>query len=317
MTMKMRFFYTILLTAAGISFFSTRSCTGTGEHRLLFTDYPEMKIGFSTKNFMEALPFNAGSISELVTYAAEEGYQFIEIRDDTVSLTKTDCESIAEIASHKGIEVIYEINVSILDPCFPELFEKALDNTGTFGHPGILRAIVIPVRFAGNPATTGWDMEELKEAAIAADRYAKAAGEKGITFIVENLFEPFIGNPPLYYGMNDLFRHTRHVGLQFDLCNPFAGISRKMADPGKVGNFLDTIGGRWVTSHIKTCTDGVAQPVLGDNPITIIQLTELMGETGVHYFALELTGAAEKGVCFRNHDKSIRFLKELGIIEKR
>jgi hypothetical protein len=84
-----------------------------------------------------------------------------------------------------------------------------------------------------------------------------------------------------------------------------------------VGIFLDTIGGRWITTHIKTCTDGVAQPVLGDNPLTIIQVTELMGKAGVQYFALELTGAAEKEVCFRNHDKSIRFLEELGIIEKR
>lgn len=315
--MKIRFFFTFFVTVAGLSFFSIRSCTSSGEHRILFNDYPEMKIGFSTKNFMEALPCSAGSINELVIYAAEEGYQFIEIRDDKVNLTKTDCESIAETASQKGIELIYEINVSILDPGFPELFEKALANTEIFGEPGILRAIVVPAGFADNPARTGWEMEELKEAAVMAEKYAKAAREKGITFIVENLFEPFNGKPPLFYGMNDLFRHTRHIGLQFDLCNPFASISRKKADPDEVANFLDSIGGRWITSHIKTCSQGVAQSVLGDNPLTIKQVTELMGRGGVHYFSLELTGTGEKGECFRNHEKSIKYLEELGIIEKR
>lgn len=314
--MKMRLIFAILVTAAGISFLSFRSCSSSGEHRLLFPAYPEMKIGFSTKNFMEALPFDAASINELVIYAAEEGYRFIEIRDDKADLTRLDCESIAEIASQQGIEVIYELNVSILDPGFPELFEKAIDNTGIFGKPGILRAIILPEGFADNPSRTGWDMEELTEAAILAEKYAKAAEERGITFIVENLFEPFLGNPPQYYGIADLFRHTQQVGLQFDLCNPFAGISRKMAEPAEVETFLQSMGERWVTTHVKTCIDGVAQPVLGDNPLTITRVTELMGKAGVDYFALELAGAEEKEVCIRNHEKSIKYLEDLGIIEK-
>jgi sugar phosphate isomerase/epimerase len=293
------------------------SCTGPTGGRLTFTDYPEMKVGFSTQNFMQAMPFAVESLEELITYAAKEGYGFIELRDDRAGLSRQDCERLAAFADSVGIEVIYEININLLHPEFREVFQRGLDHTLLFGEPGILRAPVANSEFAGNPGKVGWTLEELERAAVLAEQCAGLAADTGVTFIVENIVEPFFGNSPEYFGLSDLLKHTKKTGLQFDLCNAFVNGSRMKASPEAVAEFLATMGDRWVTTHVKTCVDGVARPVLGENPLPVKQVTELMGKQGVDYFALELVAVEDKEACFDNHGASIEFLVDQGILEKR
>ena len=61
---------------------------------------------------------------------------------------------------------------------------------------------------------------------------------------------------------------------------------------------------------------GVAQPVLGDSPLSIQEVTRLMGENHVSYFALEMAPAKTREQCFKNHALSIKYLKDTGILEK-
>jgi len=284
------------------------------EYQLVFPDYPEMKIGFSTQNFMKCIPFTAESMNELLQYASEEGYQFIELRDNEAQLSVEACKALAEVAGQLKIEVIYEINLNLLHPQFWPVFERGLRNTLEFSNPGILRVTIALSEFSDDPSKTGWSPEELKEAAILAEKCAKVAREQGVTFVVENIIEPFFGSAPGYYGLSDLFDHTELVGLQYDLCNPFASVSRRQAEPDQVASFLASLGDRWVTTHIKTSIDGVAQPVLGDCPLTIPEVTRLMGKVGVKYFALELVAVEDREECFKNHSRSISYLKDLGIV---
>ena len=284
---------------------------------MTFTGYPEMKIGFSTQNFMQAMPLTVESLEELISYAAGEGYQFIELRDPRAGLSRRECERLAAYADSLGIEVIYEIHVNLLHPDFPEVFERGLHNTVLFGNPGILRAPLTGSEFEGKPDKTGWTIEELTAAALLAVQCAKLAADTGISFAVENTMEPFFGSSPEYFGLSDFFKHAENVGLQFDLSNAFVAGSRKAADPGEVAGFLDGLGERWVTTHVKTALGGVAQPVVGENPLPVKQVTGLMGRSKVHYFALELVAAEAKEGCFANHEASIKYLVELGILEKK
>ena len=68
------------------------------EYQLVFPDYPEMKIGFSTQNFMKCIPFTAESMNELLLYASEEGYQFIELRDNEAQLSVEACKALELVA---------------------------------------------------------------------------------------------------------------------------------------------------------------------------------------------------------------------------
>lgn len=293
------------------------SCARQSGSTLTFPEYPEMKIGFSTQNFMQAMPFTVESLEKLISYAAKKGYGFIELRDNRAGLSKKDCERLAAYADSLGIQVIYEIHVNLLHPDFKEVFARGTENAMLFGQPAILRAPLTGSEFEGKENKTGWTLEELTAAALLAEEYAVRADSQGVAFIVENVMEPFFGKSPEYFGLADLFKHTEKVGLQFDLCNAFVNNSRKKAGPAEVAGFLEQLGDRWVTTHVKTAVDGVPQPVVGDNPISVKEVARMMGRSGVQYFALELVAVADKEECVANHEASIKALTEMGLLGKK
>lgn len=75
-----------------------------------------MRIGFSTQNFLKAMPFSTESLLELIRYASREGYRFIELRDNQAELSPGECRVLAAAAEAAGISVIYEIQVNLLHP---------------------------------------------------------------------------------------------------------------------------------------------------------------------------------------------------------
>lgn len=120
--------------------------------------------------------------------------------------------------------------------------------------------------------------------------------------------------PAPIYGLNNLFASTTLVGLQFDIGNAFRNTSRRKADPFQVSKWLPTLGHRWVTSHLKTLQQGASQPFLTDNPMSVEEVVRLMGESHVIYATIELLPVTDKQACYDNHAKSIRFLKDRGIL---
>ena len=137
---------------------------------------------------------------------------------------------------------------------------------------------------------------------------------KNVKLILENIIEPWFPNEG-GYGLTNFFDATVDVGLQFDTANPFLPSCRGMADPDAVADYLEQLGDRWVTTHLKCGKDGAFQPFLTDNPMSYLKIFELMSKQGVVYAALELLGVEDKQQCFDNHKTSIEYLKELGIID--
>lgn len=300
-------------------FLALSSCnTQPAKQSLVFKDYPNLKIGFSTQNFQKAMPVNVESLTELIEYASKEGYQFIELRDDLAKLTGGECKLLAEVAKKNKIDVIYEIHKNPLDSGYIRVFEKGLANTLLFSGPGIMRTLVSKSEFEADAGKKGWNKDELNKLAGLSDSCALIAKGKNIQFIVENLNEPFFGHDSTYYGLTDFFTKTSVTGLQLDISNPFRNSSREKADPGEVIKYLSTMGSRWVTTHLKTipAMGGEPQPILTDNPLPIEKVVEMMGKQNVPYVTLELSPVIEKQQCFDNQAKSIRFLKEKGLLKR-
>jgi sugar phosphate isomerase/epimerase len=294
--------------------FLLASCQQEENHRLVFKEFPAMKIGFSTQNFQKALPVNVANLSNFISYAAREGYQFVELRDNHASLTKEECRQLAEMAKKKGIEMIYEIQVNPLDTAFGNVFGKALANTQLLPGPGILRSLVSQSEFEADPAKKGWSKGELLRLSKLLDSCASIAAAGKVRLIVENLNEPFFGDSTANYGLADLFAATTLTGLQFDIGNPFRNSSRRKADPGQVDHWLSNFGTRWVTTHLKTLQQGDSQPFLTDNPLPLEEVVRLMGRQNIQYATIELLPVADSQACFDNHAKSIQFLKDKGIL---
>lgn len=283
--------------------------------RLSVKGYPDMVVGFSTQDFQSAMPVDVESLAEIIEYASKEGYQFIELRDDSALLKADECRVLAEVASDHDIDVIYEIHKNPLDPGYEEVFARGLSNTLLFPSPGILRTLVSKSEFDADTSKKGWTKGELDALIRASEDSAYEAKSKNVRFIVENFNEPFFGDGSSYYGLSDFFDNTVLTGLQFDISNPFRSTSRKKADPEEVAKYLLNLKDRWVTTHFKTALDGEAQPVVTDNPLTVEEVTILMGKMNVMYFTLELMGVKDKQQCYDNHASSILFLMKKGILK--
>jgi len=301
--------FSLLLTAC-------ISCNPGDKGGLSFTNYPNMKIGFSTQNFQKAMPVDVASITEFIEYASKEGYQFIELRDNFAKLSDVDCEALAEVAKRNKIDIIYELQKNPLDSGFLDIFRKGLSNTQLLPGPGILRTLLSQSEFEADSTKKGWTKEELTRLAALTDSCAAIAKAKNIRFIFENLNEPFFGNDSTYWGLTDFFALTKGTGLQYDIGNAFRNSSRGKADPEKVVKYLPTLGDRWVTSHLKTLQKGESQPVLTDNPLPVEKVVDLMGKQNVLYAVIELLPVTDKQQCFDNHAKSIQFLKDKGVLKK-
>lgn len=277
--------------------------------------YAGVKLGFSTQNFLNCFPLSVDNLQELLDFAAGEGYSFIELRDPSADLSLEECKVLAAYAGEKDVEVIYEIHKDLFSPDFIEVFDRALRNTATFGKPGILRSIMSWSEFAEDGNKTGWTTEELDHLASLADKCAAEAKELNVQFILENIIEPWFSNEG-GYGLADLFRKTKGIGLQFDTANPFLPSCRGTADPDDVAKHLGQINDRWFTTHLKCGKDGAFQPMLEENPMPFQQIFGLMSENQVKYAALELLSVDDKRACFDNHRKSIEYLASQGIVER-
>ncbi len=282
---------------------------------LIFKDFPDLKIGFSTQDFQKSMPVELESLSEIIEYASTEGYQFIMIRDDLAKLSETDCRILAGKAKKTNIDVIYEIHKNPLDSGFIDIFKKGLANTVLFPGPGIIRTLISKSEFDSSPEKKGWTRDELVQLTKISETCALAAKAKNVQFVVENFNEPFFGDGFTYFGLVDFFANTLFTGLQFDISNPFRNTSRDKADPVRVYSYLSSIHKRWITTHLKTAIDGEMQTILTDNPIPIENIVRLMGEYSIPYVTLELAGVTDKNQCFENHFMSIEFLKGKGILE--
>jgi sugar phosphate isomerase/epimerase len=276
-------------------------------------NYPGVKLGFSTQNFLAAMPVDVENLKEILDFAASEGFDFIELRDPSADLSEADCRVLSEYAGEKNIKVIYEIHKDLFNPEFLEVFERAVRNTAIFGEPGILRSILSWSEFASDENKKGWTAGELEQITALADSCARAAEDHEVRLILENIIEPWFGAGE-NKGLDDFFAATSVVGLQFDTANPFLPSCRGQADPRAVTEYLSTIPDRWVTTHLKCGAEGTFQPTLMDNPLPYSNVLELMSENRVIWAALELLGVENKEECKENHRKSLNYLKENNLL---
>lgn len=290
-------------------------CASNGKkQQITFTKYPNLKLGFSTKNFLDYLPVTEENIKNLVDYADDEGYAWIELRDPNAMLSLEECRNIAEYARARKIEVAYAINTGLLDSDFGRKFDRAVHNAVFFDGPKVVRAAAGGNIFLEDMDKKGWTAEELQQLTATANEAARSAQRRGLRFVVENGSEALKGDGKTYFGLTEFFeRADPNVGWQFDTANFFC-VSRVHTRPADARAFLEKNIGKLAYIHLKTSRDGQAQPVLGDNELDFDVVFSLMSQHNVPYVAMELYGKKNIGQVCRNHKKSVAYLKRKGFI---
>lgn len=292
----------------------TEATNANTAQKMEFKDYPNLKLGFTTQNFLKVMPVTMENSKRLIDYAADQGFAWLELRDPDAVLTLEESKEIAEYAQSKGIDVIYAIQKGLLDEDFWSTFEKGVKNAAVFGGQKVIRSLASGAEFTNDESKKGWTQEELEKVVQMADSAATIAQMNDLQYVIENGTEAFFGNGTQYYGIADVFsRVSEKVGWQFDTANPFS-VSRTHSTPDSIKAFFQEHIDNLYYIHLKSSQNGEAQPALTDNPLALEEVFQILSENKVPYIAIELQAVDSQDQVYTNMQQSIEYLKSQDFI---
>ena len=304
----------LLLIVGAVMVLLVASSSQAAKQQLAFKKYPNLKLGFTTQNFMGCLPVTLENEKTMVDYASDRGFSWIELRDPSAVLTLDECKEIADYARSKNIEIGYAIHKGLLDNDFWEVFSRGLKNAPVFEGPETIRSLGCGSEFSTNKGKKGWTVNELSRAIEIANKAAEKAKEFGLQFVVENALEVLKGDGITYFGITEFLANVNpDVGWEFDTANFFSA-ARVWTRPKDAQLFLEENIGRMFYIHLKTSKDRKAQPFLSDNELDFDVIFSTMSKHDVPYVAIELLATEDLDEIYENHERSIDYLKTKGFI---
>jgi len=301
---------------AALSILLLLGCSSnTNGTRLVFEKYPNLKLGFTTQNFIECVPVTLENAKSFINYANDKGYSWIELRDPDAVLTLKECEEIAQYAKEQKIEVGYAIQKGLLNADFWETFLKAVKNAAFFDGPKTIRVLACGNEFSVDEDKKGWNNQEFTQLIETANKASQIAKEHGLQLVIENGTEALNGDRKTFWGLADFFeKASPDVGWQFDTANFFSG-ARIWTHPDTVKMFLENNIGNLFYIHLKTSQKQSAQPVLGDNELDFDFIFSMMSKHNVPYIAIELFAIKDVDEIYRNLGNSITYLRDKGLLK--
>jgi sugar phosphate isomerase/epimerase len=281
----------------------------SAEKKIVLNKYPNLKIGFTTANFLRVLPVTLENTKKLIDFASDQGFTWIELRDPNAVLTLAECKQVAEYARGKKIEIAYALGVGLMDGNFWEVFSRGLANAIVFDGPRTLRTAAPGDEFNINPKKTAWTLNELHKTVKIANKAGNQARASGLKYVTENAFEVIRGDGITSFGTTEYFANVNsNVLWQLDTANFFC-LGRNVAKPEEASAFLEKHAGKLVYIHLKTSSkDHKPQPILSDNELDFNIVFSLMTKQKVPYVAIELAQVPTIEECYENHKKSVEYL---------
>jgi sugar phosphate isomerase/epimerase len=299
----------LICLVVGILVVAFFSAGAFAQQKMVLQKYPEIKLGFTTTNFLKPLPVSLENKKKLLDLAAELGCSWVEIRDPSGSLSPEECKQLMAYAKSKNLEIGYALQVGLLDPAYWEIFSRGLANAPLFQGPGTIRTLAAGPEFDVNPKKTTWTLSELFKAVQIANRAANAARAAGLKYVVENSAHALKGDGGTGFGLTEFAANVNsNLFFQFDVANFFA-ISRVVPKPEEVKAFLEKYAARIPYIHVKSSSpEHKVLPVMAANELDFDTVFALMTKNKIRYAAVELTQPETFEECARNLKKSFEYL---------
>lgn len=279
------------------------------QQKMVLKKYPEIKLGYTTTNFLKPLPVSLDNKKKLLDLAGDLGCSWVEIRDPSASLTVDECKQLMAYAKSKKIEIGYALQVGLLDPTYWEIFTRGLPNAAVFEGPRTIRTLAAGPEFASDPKKKYWTLAELYKAIQKANRAANAARSMGLKYVVENAFEALKGDGMTGFGLSEFIANANsNMFLQCDTANFFA-VSRVYTKPEEAKAFMEKYASRIPYIHVKTSTsEHKVLPVLDQNELDFDTVFSILTKNKIRYAAIELTQPDTFEACANNLKKSCEYL---------
>ncbi|HSR13197.1 MAG TPA: TIM barrel protein [Thermodesulfobacteriota bacterium] len=279
--------------------------------KIVLKKYPDLKIGFTTQNFLQPLPVSLENAKKLVDWASAQGYPWIEYRDPSAKLTVDECKQLASYAKSKNLEIGYAAQVGVLDPTYDEIFKRGVENAAVFtSGPKTFRTLAAGDEFK-DPNKKGWTAQELQQIVAKVNANAETAKAKGVQYVVENSNAALKGDGSTYFGFGDLIeKFNANMGWQADVANFFAVI-RVIPAPAEAEAFLEKYKGKLHYAHVKSSSkEHKSTDVLEENELPFDTVFKFFSANKKPYLAIELNQQKTLEDCQGNLIKSIEFLKK-------
>jgi len=299
----------LVFLAVGIFVVAFLSAGAFAQQKIVLKNYPEIKLGFTTTNFLKPLPVSLENKKKLVDLASELGCSWVEIRDPSGALSPEQCKELMAYAKSKNLELGYALQVGLLDPAFGEIFSRGLANAPVFEGPRTIRTLAAGPEFDKDPKKTTWTLSELFKAVRIANRAANLARAAGLKYVVENSAHALKGDGITGFGLTEFAANVNsNQFFQCDVANFFA-VSRVVPKPEEAKAFMEKYAGRMPYIHIKTSTpEHKVPPVLGPNELDFDTVFALLTKNKIRYAAVELTQPNTYEECAGNLQKSFEYL---------
>jgi len=278
--------------------------------KIVLKKYPDLKIGFTTTNFLTPLPVSMANAKKLIDWASDQGFAWIELRDPSAKLTLSECKELAAYAKGRNLEIGYAGQVGLMDPTFWEIFSRAVANAPIFDGPKTLRTLFAGTEFGADPKKKAWTLQELYKAVKTANKAGNMAKSMGVQYVVENSFEPLKGDGITGFGATEFFANVNsNVGWQMDTANFFA-VSRVWTKPEDAKAFLEKNIGNLYYIHLKSSKEKKTTDILEENELAIETILDILVKNRICYLAIERPLKPKLEDCQNNLLKSIEFLKK-------
>ena len=311
---KGKLFILIQLIVVNLILLIMTNCS-TQKKKIVFTNYSNFKLGFTTQNFIGCLPVTPENTKMLLDYAANKGFSFIELRDPDAILTFEECSDIANYAREKEIEMAYSNQRGLLDPDFWNIFKKGVKNASAFTGPKTIRATLSGKNFTEDPGKVEFTRDEFTKSVEIANQAAQMAGEQGMQFVIENGNELFIESIDSIYGFESFFKQVNpNVDWQFDTGNPFAN-KNTYVNPDSVKQYLERHARQIKYDHLKSAQNYKAQKILCKNDLDFNDIIKILSANNINFISIELLVDSVKNTVFENMDKSLDYLRSEGYIK--
>jgi sugar phosphate isomerase/epimerase len=216
------------------------------------------KIGFTSKTFAPFLARGLCSLDDLVRWAAEIGFDWMELRDSRADSEPKELERLKRVAAQSGLLLHYAWDgTNVLDRGDRELFTRGLAKAGIFGEGVYSRITIAGKVIKDSKLKVGYSRGEYDEICRILAVYIREAAAAGVSLVFENSHEPIVGDGATYWGIQELLDGVPSMRLAFDPANALneAGVHMRLGWSDMLA-FYRKNGGRIPYSHIKSIRGG-------------------------------------------------------------
>jgi sugar phosphate isomerase/epimerase len=275
-------------------------------------------LGLTTNTFMKFIKNDEITNEQIIKWAHDYGFSWVELRDPGVSMNKEYLRQLKDVGDILNIRLHYAWDCNDLLHPNDAIFFSGIERACIFGEKTYSRVLIAPDSIKNIADKKGYTQAEFQQILPMIEKYTTYAAEKGIIVCFENAFEPVHGDGCEYFGMRELLDKARGMKTTFDPGNFTNQMqSRALPTASAVLEYACNYKEQIPYFHIKTTLDYNLLPYVDhtkdfDMAAIFVEMANVQNVL----FCLELPASKTLTDTKENIIESVEFLQKQGLLDR-